>query len=208
MKIYFASVQITEEQKLEHNRAYEEACAIVKSEILIHEAPQKPKPGWFLSRKLNRALSLFARVLELNPENWPAMWNIGKVHQRFGDNATALSWFERAYQINPSQPDIAREASVCAMEIGRHDAAIVFAHRSVQIQPNNAGRHANLALAYLLANRISDAQASIDHALAGDPSDKISESIKAILKHFASNGRTPPITAPALLEYWQKNRTT
>ncbi len=198
-------MQLTEQQRLEHNKAFEEAAAIVKNEILIHEHPQMPKPGWFLRRKLNHALSLFDHVLELNPENWPAMWNVGKVHQRFGDYVTALSWFERAYQINPSQPDVAREAALCAMEIGRHDAAIVFAHRSVQIEPNNGGRHANLALAYLLANRTSDAQASIDHALAADPSDKICQRIKAIIQHFNTNGRTPPTTTPTLLEYWQKN---
>jgi tetratricopeptide (TPR) repeat protein len=141
-------LQSTEQQRLEHNKNFEEAAAIVKNEILLQQRPQMPKPGWLLSRKLNHALSLFDRVLELNPENWPAMWNVGKVHQRMGDNATALSWFERAYQINPSQPDVAREAALCAMEIGRHAAAIVFAHRSVQIEPTNGGRHTNLALAY------------------------------------------------------------
>ncbi|HZL79550.1 MAG TPA: hypothetical protein VFC17_11920 [Candidatus Limnocylindrales bacterium] len=199
-------MQLTEQQKLDHNKAFEEAAPIVKNEMLLHQRHQMPKPGWLLSRKLNHALSLFDRVLELNPENWPAIWNVGKVHQRFGDNATALSWFERAYQINPSQPDVAREAALCAMEIGRHDAAIVFAHRSVQIEPTNGGRHANLALAYLLANHISDAQISIDNSLAADPADKISQSIKAVIQHFATNGGTPPTTAPALLKYWQKNR--
>jgi len=199
-------VQLTEQQILEHNKCFEEATAIVKGEILIHERPQLPKPGWLLRRKLNQALSLLERVLELNPDNWPAMWNIGKIQQRFGDNAVALSWFERAYQINPSQPDVAREASLCAMEIGRQDAAIIFAHRSVQIEPSNGGRHANLALAYLLANRISEAQTSIDNALAADPADKISQSIKSAIQHFATNGGTPPTTAPALLNYWHKNR--
>ena len=201
-------MQLTEQQRLEHNKAFEDARAIVKNEIFTHERPLIPKPGWLLRRKLNHALSLFDRVLELNPENWPAMWNVGKVHQRFGDNATALSWFERAYQVNPSQPDIAREAALCAMEIGQHDAAIIFAHRSVQIQPTNGGRHANLALAYLLANRISDAQTSIDTALAADSADKISQSIKAVIQHFATNGGTPPTTAPALVKYWKKNRPT
>jgi hypothetical protein len=77
-------VQLTEQQRLEHNKNFEDAAAIVKSEILLHQRPQMPKPGWFLSRKLNHALSLFDKVLELNPENWPAMWNVGKVHQRLG----------------------------------------------------------------------------------------------------------------------------
>ncbi|MDB6015830.1 MAG: hypothetical protein JWR19_319 [Pedosphaera sp.] len=197
---------LTEQHRLEHNRIFEEASALIKNEIPLHERPRMPAPGWFLRRRLKRALALFDRVLELKPENWPAMWLVGKIHQRLGDFNTALSWFERAYQENPSQPDVAREASMCAMNTGRHDVAIVFAHRATQIEPANAGLHANLALAYLQAGRISDAQASIERSIAGDPADKISQTIRAIIKHFATNGRTPPTTTSALLDYWLKNR--
>ena len=199
---------MTEEQISEHNRAFQDAAAIVKTEILLHERPNMPAPGWMLRRKLQRALSLFERVLELNPENWSAMWFAGKVHQRLHDRAAALSSFERAYQVNPSQPDVAREASMCAMELGRHDAAITFAHRAVQIEPANPGLHANLALAYLLAGRISDAQTAIERALSGDPKDSISQTIRAVTDHFAANGLTPPTTTPSLLAYWAKNRNT
>lgn len=199
---------MTEQQRLEHNQAFEKASAIVRDKILVHDRPDLPPPGWFLRRKLKHALFLFNRVLELNPDNWPAMWSIGKVHQRLGDSANALSWFERAYQINPSQPDVAREASLCAMTIGRPDAAIIFAHRSVQIEPENAGLHANLALAYLLAGQISDAHASIDRALIADSSDSISKTIRKIILHFAANGRTPPTTTRALNEYWSKNHAS
>ena len=95
---------------------------------------------------------------------------------------------------------------MCAMELGRQDVAISFAHRAVQIDSANPGLHANLALAYLLAGRIWDAQAAIDRALTADPTDTISKTIQAITRHFAANGRTPPTTTPALLSYWAKNR--
>jgi Flp pilus assembly protein TadD len=197
---------MTEQQRLEHNRSFEEASALIKNEILLHERPNMPAPGCLLRRRLKRALSLFERVLQLNPENWSAMWLVGKVHQRLGDYVAALSWFERAYQVNPSQPDVAREASMCAMHVGRHDAAIVFAHRAIQIEPANAGLHANLALAYLLSGRIANAQASIERSVAADPSDKISQTIRAIIQHLAASGRTPPTTTPALQDYWRRNR--
>lgn len=197
---------MTEQHRVEHNQAFAEAAALIKNEIPLHERPNMPARGWFLRRKLRRAVSLFERVLQLNPDNWAAMWMVGKVHQRYGDHAMALAWFERAYQINPSQPDVAREASMCAMDIGRHDAAIVFAHRATQIEPGSAGLHANLALAYLLAGRRADAQACIERSLTIDPSDKISKTIEAIIRHFVANGRTPPTTTNALQSYWQKNR--
>lgn len=200
-------MQMTEQQRLEHNQSFEKASALIKGEIPLHERPNMPAPGWLLRRRLNRALSLFERILQLNPENWSAMWLVGKVYQRLGDSTAALSWFERAYQVNPSQADVAREASMCAMDVGRHDAGIVFAHRATQIEPANAGLHANLALAYLLAGRVSDAQTSIEHSLTTDQNDKISRTLKTIIQHFAANGRTPPKTTSELEDYWRKNRS-
>jgi tetratricopeptide (TPR) repeat protein len=196
----------TEQRRQEHEQCFKEASNLIMNEIPLHDRPPLPKPGWFLRRKLKRAISLFERVLQLNPENWAAMWLTGKVYQRLADIPTALIWFERAYQINPSQPDIAREASMCAMDIGQHDAAIVFAHRATQIEPNNAGLHANLALAYLLAGHLDKAQAGIERSLAIDQADKISMTLKAIVLHFVANQQKPPTTTPALQLYWQKNR--
>src|SRR5205814_6656297 len=198
---------MTEQQRVEHNKLFEEASALVKDEIPLHDRPPLPQPGWWLRRRLRRALSLFERVLGLAPENWSAMWLVGKVHQRLGDGAAALSWLERAYQVNPSQPDVAREASLCAMDIGRGDTAVVYAHRATQIEPESAGLHANLALAYVLAGRIDEAQRNIESALAADASDTISQTIRAIIQHFATNGRAPPKTTAELQNYWRKNRT-
>jgi len=197
---------MTEEQIAEHNRAFQDAVAIIKDELLLHERKEMPAPGWWLRRKLNRALSLFERVLQLNPENWNAMWFMGKVRQRCGDDAGALSCFERAYQVNPSQPDVAREGALMAMQLGRHDAAIAFAHRAVQIEPTNPGLHANLALAHLLAGHFVEAQSAIDRALSIDPADSISKTIHSMIQHFAAYGRTPPNTTPELQSYWAKNR--
>src|SRR5580765_7008207 len=80
-------VPMNEQQRAEHNRAFEEASALVKDEIPLHERPAMPGPGWWLRRKLKRAISLFESVLALNPDNWSAMWLVGKVHQRLGDFA-------------------------------------------------------------------------------------------------------------------------
>jgi tetratricopeptide (TPR) repeat protein len=197
---------MTEQQRVEHNKLFEEASALVKDEVPLHDRPPLPPPGWLLRRRLKRALSLFDRVLGLAPENWSAMWVIGKVHQRLGDVAAALSWFERAYQVNPSQPDVAREASLCAMDIARGDAAVVYAHRATQIEPDSPGLRANLALAYLLAGRIDEARKSIEHSLAADASDTISQTISTIIEHFGANGCTPPRTTAELQKYWHKNR--
>jgi tetratricopeptide (TPR) repeat protein len=205
-KIVFA-VAMTERERTEHNRAFEKASAIVMDEIKIHDRPPLSPPGWWVRRKLKRALALFDQVLTLKPENWSAMWLVGKVHQRLGDDATALAWFERAYQVNPSQPDVAREASLCAMDIGNGDAAVVYAYRATQIEPDSGGLHANLALAYVIAGSIDKAAKSIERALALDPSDGISKVVSEMIRHFASTGVTSPKTAKELERYWRSHRS-
>jgi len=200
--------KVTRKHESEHNRIFKEATDLIEYEIQLLERPNTMKPNSLVRFKLQHALSLFERVLQLNPDNWSAMWAVGKIHQRFGDSTTAFSWFERAYQVNPSQPSIAREASISAMDIGNHDAAIIFGHRATQIEPACADLHANLALAFLHANRITEAQASIERSLSIEPSDAVSQSIRTIIQAFASNGHKPPTTPSALDDYLRTNRVT
>jgi tetratricopeptide (TPR) repeat protein len=196
---------MTQNQTPEHDRLFRKACELIKGEIQLHGQPALSEPSWLLTRRLTRAIGLFKRVLEINPDNWSAMWLVGKVYQRFRNTQEALSWFDRSSRINPSQPDVLREASICSMEIGRNDVAIAFALRAAQLDPSDSGLHANLALAYLLAGRVIDAQTTISQVLVGDPSDSISQSIQSIVQHFVSSGRVPPTTTPGLLNYWHKN---
>jgi Flp pilus assembly protein TadD len=190
----------------EHNRLFKEASTLIQGEIPLHGQQELPSPNGLQAQKLRHAAALFERVLEMNPRNWSAMWLMGKVHQRFGELPEALTWFERSHQINPSQPDVVREASICAMEVGSAEKAIEYSLRAAQLKPSDAGLRANLALAYLLAGRISEAQKSINEALASEPTDKISRALGSMIGHFAGNGRVPPTTTEALLKYWERER--
>lgn len=111
----------------EHNLPLKEASLIIRDQIPLLGKPELPAPGWFLRRRLRHAITLYERVLEMNPTNWSAMWFIGKIHQRFCELPEALIWFERSHRTNPSQPDVVREASICAMEIGSAGKAIEYA---------------------------------------------------------------------------------
>jgi Flp pilus assembly protein TadD len=189
-----------------HNRIYEKAKSILNGMILLED--KSSISPLFLLRRLKLTYSgwLFKRVVRLNPENWPAMWFTGKIYQRLGKGNAAFLWFERAHKINPSQPDVLREFSISAMELGRNETAIKMASEAVRIEPTDAGLCANLALAYLLNNRITDSQAAIDQALKMQPSDKASLDLQAMIKHFASERNAPPNTIPRLLSAWRWTR--
>ena len=195
---------MTRDQVEEHNRAFERAAQLVRGEIILHGHRPPSSPTASVRSKLERALQLFVRVLELNPKNWGAMWLVGKVHQRLGDQSAAFTWFVRAYGVNPSQADVAREASLCAMSLGRSEEAIAYARSAVESQPSNGGLQANMALALLLAGRLDEAKTAIDEATAGGAADTISQTVASMIDHFIAVGRKPPTTTAALEDYWKK----
>jgi len=195
---------MTEEERAEQNHAFAEAAEIVRKEMPLEGSEEPSAPGFFQRRKLARALSLFERVIKLNPANWSALWLMGKVHARLQDSEAAFTCFERAYRANPAQLEIARAASRAAMDLGRHDAAIEFAQRAVQSDPNSAALRANLALACLVAGRVPDAQLAASQAVAGDPEDESFRKLKAMAQHFGLKGSAPPATPAALFKYWRK----
>jgi tetratricopeptide (TPR) repeat protein len=196
--------QMTPEQIEEHNRASKAAAQLIEGEIIVHGSQPPSKYRRSVRLKLERALQLYARVLEINPSNWSAMWLVGKIHQRFGDNSTALAWFSRAHRINPLHADVAREASICAMALGRSEEAISYACVAMQSQPHNSGLQANLALAFLLADKLDDAKVTIEKAILSDPKDKMSQTIRNMVDHFIDGGKRPPSTTGELEDYWKK----
>jgi tetratricopeptide (TPR) repeat protein len=194
---------MTPEQIEEHDRVFEQAVQPVKYEIIVHGRPQASIDDESLRLKLNQSLRLFDRVLELHPGNWSAMWLVGKVYQRLGNQSTAFTWFVRAHQINPSQPDVAREASLCAMELGRSDDAVFYARGAIECQPSNTGLHANLALAFLLAGRLDEAKSAIHQSVVSNPEDIVSQTVGSMIEHFVATGHKPPGTTSSLENYWK-----
>jgi Flp pilus assembly protein TadD len=196
--------QMTEEQIADHDRFYREATALIRGELLLQGNPVLPKPSEPVRLRLERALQLFSDVLQLNPQNWAAMWLEGKTHQRLGDLNSAIACFLRAHDLNPSLADIAREASLCLMDLGRSQEAVYWARNAVEAQPQNQGLHANLAVALLLDGKPHEADASVDDAAAGTEADAVTRNLKTIIKHFIDTGQKPPTTTASLQEYWRQ----
>jgi tetratricopeptide (TPR) repeat protein len=198
---------MTPSQLEEHNRLYEEAVQIATSEIIIQGHRRLPEPGSSVRSKLDHALQLFSRVIDLNSDNWSAMWFVGKIHQRYGDQSAALEWFARAHNLNSKQVDVLREASLCAMELGRSKEAISYASSALDLRPSDAGLQSNLALAFLLAGRLDEAKQSIKGATVEAPADPIVKTLSQMIEHFVvASWLRPPSTTKELLTYWARRR--
>jgi len=199
--------QMTPSQLEEHNRLFKEAVQVAGNEIIIQGHPSVSEPSSAVRSKLDHALHLFSRVIELNPSNWSAMWYVGKIHQRSGDQSAALEWFARAHNLNAGQVDVLREASLCAMELGRSKEAISYATSALNLRPRDAGLQSNLALAFLLAGRLDEAKQSVERATVEDPTDPIAKTLSQMIEHFiTASWVRPPSTTKELQGYWARRR--
>jgi tetratricopeptide (TPR) repeat protein len=168
-----------------HDQLYQQASNLAYDLILLDD--REPVPLDDAARqRLADAVKLFEEVIALNPSNWAAMWMLGKVFQRLEDPARGLEWFARAHRVNPDQPDVAREASIAAMDAGRPADAVGYCERALQVEPDNAGLRANLALALLFCERVPEAQAMAQDALARAPDDAITQNLARTIDEVAA----------------------
>ena len=126
------------------------------------------------------------------------MWQLGKIYQRLGQHDESLQWFYRAFEVNPSQPDVAREAGLAALETGHHrDGACLFIS-ALENSPRDSGLRANLALAYLLDGRLDDALRESELAANQDPSDAVSANVLRLVRDVHAGRRFQPRTVTDL----------
>jgi tetratricopeptide (TPR) repeat protein len=174
-----------------HDALYKRASKLCWDLILLDDREPAPLDD-DARQRLAEATRLFEEVVSMNPGNWAAMWMLGKVCQRLEDPARGLEWFARAHRVNPDQVDVAREASIAAMDAGRPGEAIPFCERALQVEPDNAGLRANLALALLFCERVEEARKEVQDALARDPSDAITQTLARIVGEVAAGTRPCP----------------
>jgi len=180
-----------DEAKSRHDELYKAASALIMPLIELHGRP--PRPLVELEKgQLRRGIELYQAALQIYPENWAAMWLAGKCHQRLLEHEAAFEWFTRAHELNPVQPDVAREAALSAMYLGRAEEAILFCTSAIDAKPADPGLRANLALALLLSGEVEKAQNACEDALRRDPKDAITARLASVCKSVRAGERPCP----------------
>ncbi len=185
----------------EHNRLYANATSLMKDQMPLHGV-QLSRLGFFSRRHVRKAISLLERVVDIRPDNWAALWIMGMAFRRLGDTPSALAAFERSHRLKPDQPDVAREASLSAMDAGHAELALEIASRAARNDPNDPGLTANLALAYLCCQKAELALQTAKAALEHDPSDQVTRAVVSICEDVVS-GAFPCPHSRADLDRWK-----
>jgi tetratricopeptide (TPR) repeat protein len=174
-----------------HNELYKEAWGLIEGLLLfgdkgpgLLDAPSR--------QRLEQAIPLFEEVVHIRPSNWAAMWLLGKVYQRLGDYERGLDWFARSHRVNPDHPDVAREASIAAMDAGRPEEAVGYCERALEASPDDAGLRANLALALLFSGKPAEAKVAGADALGRNPADAITAQVVMIIDEVLASKRACP----------------
>lgn len=187
--------QLTEAEANEYNRVYQRGWSLTEGLLLLDGNNPTRNPGWFARRRLRQALECFEAALRIFPEGWQSLWAMGKIHQRLGNAAEALGCFARAHQLQPDQPDVAREAGLAAADLGDGQRAVQFSRTAVALAPNDPGLVSNLALALLINDQITEAQAVAADAVTRAPDAPIAKAVKAIVEDVAAGRRSKPRSA-------------
>jgi tetratricopeptide (TPR) repeat protein len=171
---------------LKTKAAYRVGAWLVKGELQM-AGRRLRKPKKWARAKLETARKLLEFVLADIPGSWHSLWIAGKIHERLGEDAVALECFKRGLEINHSQPDLAIEAALSAVRVGKGSEAEVYARIAVAARPNDAGHKADLALALLISGKPQDAQLALAEALKLLPDDNVTKTLNRLVAIIIDN---------------------
>jgi TolB-like protein/Tfp pilus assembly protein PilF len=124
----------------------------------------------FMDEGIGLAREAADRALALDPEMALAYAQLSGIALRFDlDLDAAARYMERALLLEPTSPDILRQAAVLCSSLGRPDEAISLNRYVVGRDPINPVSHYYLGLSYLWAGRLDEAVSSFRTAMMLNP---------------------------------------
>jgi len=172
------------------NAGFKAGTALISQHMKMAE--QEPALDAARRRDLEEGIARLEAVVRADSQHWQASWFIGKAHQALGNRLAAYGAFKSAYLIEKNNPDVASEYGLSCIDLGRGTDGIAALQRAIKLSPSVPGLHANLALAYLVANRNREALDSADRAITMAPSDEVSRAVRALVMQVIEGKRPQP----------------
>lgn len=123
-------------------------------------------------RDLDRADTLYAQALAVNPNESLAWLQKGNACSFRGDGEAALEHVDRAVALSPLDPArhyyLSLQASA-ALTAGAYERAVDAAQRSLRLNREHVSTHRVLAIALALQDRLDEARSSVSEVLRLEP---------------------------------------
>ncbi len=122
-----------------------------------------------LTGQRGRALERFRRVVELDPENLPALVWLGEMHLDQGQPVEAERVLDRALALRPASPAVL--AGIGRAALAREDAAraVSYLERALAVDPGATSLHYSLGMAYRDLGRLELAEQHLRQRGGGAP---------------------------------------
>jgi tetratricopeptide (TPR) repeat protein len=149
------------------------------SQKAVQLAPLDYLSNYVLGRALlhsgrhDLAIAAAGRSVELNPNSGTSLGGLGGVLAFAGDAEEATAISERGFQLSPPEPYTALwiwYAAVAAFRLQQFDLALRHAEAGILVKPDVATGHLLRAIACSGLSRLTDAKASVQEAIAWNPS--------------------------------------
>ena len=111
-----------------------------------------------------QARRLFRRVLERDPRNAAALFDLGQVAERERNDAEAIELFRQAIAIQPDEPEIHYALAAALRRTGRGDAAVAEYRAGLTLKPGYARMRADLGELLADMGRLDEALAELELA--------------------------------------------
>ena len=121
------------------------------------------------NRDWNNDIDLYNRTLEISPDAYVIMNNLGTVYWHEGDLDKAESTWQRVLALNPTHADVLNNLGLLASRRHQYAEALGFFQRAVKARPNLPDPHLNLGEMYLLMGQTEAAEPQLRAAVALSP---------------------------------------
>ena len=112
---------------------------------------------WSLQEDWIEAEPSYARAAQYGPRNFTAQFKYGLALQMNGKFRDSIRSYQRALVLKENDPDTNINIATAFLQISRPQEAIVFAERSVRLDPGNGAAYNNLGAAYERSGRLEEA---------------------------------------------------
>jgi tetratricopeptide (TPR) repeat protein len=117
----------------------------------------------------HRESTLWRTVVDVNPDNSRARYNLGVALVREGDPAGAAEQFARVLQVNPDHAEAHTNLGLICVGRGHMTEAIQHYRDALRVNPDHAIAHANLGLALAHDGKLDEAMHHYKEALRINP---------------------------------------